>query len=82
MSTVIERLHKPLGVCNVCQALTNLHEDLNHRCHGRFNYRPCYGTFKSGVSALWDECESCHATGHVGSECCRACAGFGWRLYA
>ena len=55
--SVVEKLHKPLGVCSVCQKLTNLHEDLNHRCHGRFNGRPCYGTYKSGVSALWDECE-------------------------
>ena len=80
--SVVEKLRKPLGVCSVCQALTNLHEDLNHRCHGRFNGRPCYGTFKSGVSALWDPCDACHSTGRVGSESCRECAGFGWRLYA
>ena len=80
--TILEKLHKPLGVCSVCHKLSNLHEDLNHRCHGKFNGRPCYGTYKSGVSALWDECESCHASGHVGSETCRECAGFGWRLYA
>jgi len=80
--TIVEKLRKPLAVCSVCQKLTNAHEDLNNRCRGSFNGRRCYGTFKSGVSSLWDECESCHATGHVGSQVCRECAGFGWHLYA
>ena len=37
---------------------------------------------KSAVNTLWDECESCHATGKVGPLPCRECAGFGWKLYA
>ena len=79
---VVEKLHKPLAVCQVCHALSNAHEDLNQRCRGTFNGRRCYGVMKSGVSALWDECESCHATGRVGSVSCTECKGFGWRLYA
>lgn len=50
---------KPLGVCSVCHALTDQHEYLNQRCHGTFQGRRCYGTYKSGVSALWDRCEGC-----------------------
>jgi len=34
------------------------------------------------VNTLWDECESCRATGKVGVLPCRECAGFGWKLYA
>jgi hypothetical protein len=82
MSLVLEKLRKPLGVCGVCHALTNAHEQLNQRCRGMFNGRRCYGIMKSGVSALWDECESCHAAGRIGSLPCRECGGFGWRLYA
>ena len=44
--------------------------------------RRCAGVVKSAVNTLWDECESCHATGKVGPLPCRECAGFGWRLYA
>jgi hypothetical protein len=73
---------KPLGVCSVCHALTDRHEYLNQRCRESFQGRRCYGTFKSGVSALWDRCEGCHGTGKVGTQRCGECAGFGWKLYA
>ena len=75
------RKHKPLAACSVCNALTNLHEALNHRCDKVVSGRRCYGTYKSGVAYLWDHCESCDATGVVGSLTCNACEGFGWRLY-
>ena len=72
---------KPLAVCSVCNALTNLHESLNHRCDKIVTGRRCYGTYKSGITRLWDACESCEATGMVGSQVCSACAGYGWTLY-
>jgi hypothetical protein len=80
--TVLEKLATPVAVCSVCHALTNAHENLNHRCHKIVHGRRCYGTFKSGLSYLWDECDSCHASGRVGSQACAECGGFGWRLYA
>ena len=52
---------KPLAACNVCHALTNLHEALNHRCSKAVNGRRCYGTYKSALTYLWDACESCSA---------------------
>ena len=72
---------KPAGVCNVCHALTNHHEHLNHRCDHVVNGRRCYGTFRSALTDLWDECGSCQGVGMVGTEVCGECAGFGWRLY-
>lgn len=75
------KLAHPLGVCNVCHALTNLHEALNHRCDKVVTGRRCYGTYKSGMAYLWDQCESCEATGAVGSQKCSECNGYGWRLY-
>jgi hypothetical protein len=72
---------KPLGACSVCHALTNGHEFLNHRCDEVVNGRRCYGTYKSAITYLWDACESCDATGVVGSQLCGACAGFGWTMY-
>jgi hypothetical protein len=76
------KLHKPLGACSVCGALTNRHELLNHRCDKVVYGRRCYGTYKSSVTFLWDECEGCGGTGVVGTEVCGACEGFGWRRYA
>jgi DnaJ-class molecular chaperone len=73
---------KPSGVCTVCQASFNKHEALNHRCDKVLTGRRCAGVVKSAVNTLWDECESCHATGKVGPLPCRECAGFGWRIYA
>jgi hypothetical protein len=72
---------KPSGVCSVCQALSIRHEALNHRCDKMVNSRRCSGTVKSAVNSLWDECESCRATGKVGIRACSECAGFGWRFY-
>jgi hypothetical protein len=72
---------KPLAACNVCQTLTNQHESMNHRCDKVVSGRRCYGTYKSAMSFLWDECDSCEATGMVGSQVCSACEGFGWRMY-
>jgi hypothetical protein len=75
------KLPHPLGVCNVCHALTNLHEALNHRCDKVVTGRRCYGTYKSGMAYLWDLCEACEATGMVGSQVCSACGGYGWTMY-
>ena len=72
---------KPRAACNVCHALTNLHEALNHRCSTVVNGRRCYGTYKSALTFLWDACESCESTGKVGTQVCSECGGFGWRLY-
>ncbi len=72
---------KPLGACSVCYALTNQHEYLNHRCNQVINGRRCYGTFKSAMTYLWDQCESCEATGKVGTQVCSECSGFGWKMY-
>lgn len=77
----LSKLPHPLAVCSVCGAMTNEHESLNHRCDRTVTGRRCYGTYKSGVSHLWDQCESCEATGKVGSQVCSACNGFGWNLY-
>lgn len=73
---------KPSGTCNLCNAPTDRREALNHRCSLVVNGRRCSGTVKSAVNALWDECESCHATGRVGTEECAECKGFGWKIYA
>ena len=72
---------KPLAACSVCHALSNVHEDLNHRCNESLHGRRCYGTYKSAISYLWDRCESCEGTGVVGSQACSECAGFGWKMY-
>lgn len=76
------KLPHPIGVCDVCHALTNRREDLNHRCTKVVTGRRCYGTFKSAMAFLWDPCGSCDATGRVGSQTCTECGGYGWRLYA
>ena len=73
---------KPRGVCTVCRAPDDRHEALNHRCARALNGRRCAGTVQSAVHALWDECESCRATGKLGTRACAECAGFGWKLYA
>ena len=72
---------KPFAACSVCQALTSQRGDLNHRCGKVVNGRRCWGTYKSAVTFLWDPCESCEATGRVGTQVCGECAGFGWKLY-
>lgn len=73
---------KPVGVCSVCFALTEDRDKLNHRCQAVHKNRRCPGRFLHDLSHVWDECQSCHATGKVGSEVCVECAGFGWRLFA
>jgi hypothetical protein len=78
----LTKKHKPTGVCSVCSAPNSRHEALNHRCDKVVSGRRCAGVVKSAVNTLWDECESCHATGKLGMLPCRECAGFGWRLYA
>lgn len=75
------KLAHPLAACNVCGARTNLLEAVNHRCDRVVTGRRCYGTYKSGIIDLWDACESCGATGWVGTVPCTACAGFGWSKY-
>jgi hypothetical protein len=71
---------KPLPVCSVCQMPSVRREDLNHRCRSTFQGRRCYGTFKGGVTALWDRCQSCEGHGQVGKQ--PRADGFGWRIYA
>jgi hypothetical protein len=34
------------------------------------------------LTHVWAECETCHATGKVGTQVCDGCLGFGWRLIA
>jgi hypothetical protein len=78
----LSKKDKPTGVCTVCQSANSRREALNHRCDKVVTGRRCAGVVKSAVNTLWDECESCRATGKVGLLPCRECAGFGWRLYA
>jgi hypothetical protein len=73
---------KPGGVCSVCNSPNSRREALNHRCDQVVSGRRCSGIVRSAVNTLWDECDSCHATGKVGTVACRECAGFGWKLYA
>lgn len=73
---------KPTGACSACQAAYDRHEALNQRCDRVVNGRRCAGIVRSAVNALWDECESCHASGKLGLHACRDCGGFGWKLYA
>jgi hypothetical protein len=77
-----EKLPKPSGVCSVCSALSKERRAINNRCSGTFAGRRCSGTMKSATGRLWDQCESCGATGKVGSQACGACASFGWKMYA
>jgi hypothetical protein len=77
-----DKLPKPSGVCSVCSALSNERRQLNNRCDGMFAGRRCSGTMKIATSRLWDQCESCGATGKVGSQVCSACLAFGWKMYA
>ena len=72
---------KPLAACNVCHALTDRHDVINHRCGQVVNGRRCYGTFRSAITDMWDECGSCQGVGMVETEVCGECAGFGWKLY-
>jgi hypothetical protein len=76
-----EKMPKPLAACNVCHALTNQHELVNHRCDKVVYGRRCYGTYKSALTYLWDACEGCDSTGKVGTQVCTACGGFGWKMY-
>ena len=76
-----EILPKPLGVCDVCHALTKVHEALNNRCDKVVNGRRCYGHYKSALGYLWDRCEACDGHGKVGTQACTNCQGFGWLLY-
>ena len=77
----LQKKHKPAGACNVCHALTDKHELLNSRCMKTVNNRRCSGIYKSGLTDIWDECESCKAAGLVGTQVCIECSGFGWHLY-
>jgi hypothetical protein len=73
---------KPAGVCSVCFALTDDRDQVNHRCRRVYNNRRCSGRYHHDLGLIWDECQSCHAIGKVGSEVCIECGGFGWRLFA
>lgn len=74
------RRPKPLGVCNVCGQLTDMLEMVNQRCNRTIHGRRCAGQIKSELGHIWVKCESCDAAGKVGSQKCRECLGFGWRL--
>ena len=76
-----EKKAKPAGACSVCYALTNMREFLNHRCDKVVTGRRCYGVYKSSLTYVWDMCDTCEGYGGVGSEACRSCEGFGWRLH-
>ena len=76
------RKPKPLGVCNVCGALTDQIEFVNQRCNKTLHGRRCAGLFKSELTHVWAECEECDAVGKVGTQICMSCEGFGWRLIA
>ncbi len=71
---------KPLGVCDVCHVLTELHADVNHRCRQIRDGRRCSGIYKSGLGVTWEECQTCLAHGVVGRQPCTACGGHGWHL--
>jgi hypothetical protein len=73
---------KPLGVCNVCGALTDQVEFVNQRCNKVVYGRRCYGQYKSELTHVWAECETCRASGKVGTQRCEGCEGFGWKLLA
>lgn len=73
---------KPLAVCDVCRSFTIVHEDVNHRCGKPYRGRRCYGIYKSALGMVWIECQSCGATGIVGSLPCSECSGFGWHLFS
>jgi DnaJ-class molecular chaperone len=77
-----DRKAKPLAVCSVCQGLTDQRANLSQRCNHVINGRRCFGTFKSAITFLWDQCESCEGTGTIARRACTVCAGFGWKLYA
>jgi hypothetical protein len=72
---------KPLANCDVCHALTNLKMEVNQRCRATVKGRRCSGIFRSGLGQTWSECQTCGATGILGSQVCGDCAGFGWKLF-
>ncbi len=74
------RRPKPLAACSECRAITDLHEQVNHRCNALVNGRRCPGIYHSDLSFVWDKCQGCDATGRVGSQVCVECAGMGWHL--
>jgi len=71
---------KPLGACSECRAITDLLEQVNHRCSRTVNGRRCAGIYHSNLSFVWDKCQACGATGRVGSQVCTECKGMGWHL--
>jgi hypothetical protein len=73
---------KPLGVCNICNALTDQSIFVNQRCGRTVNGKRCAGQFRNELSRVWGECDECRALGKVGSQICGSCSGFGWMLIA
>lgn len=72
---------KPLAECEVCHWPTALKMEINHRCTHTVHGRRCSGVFKAGLGKVWNECQTCHATGELGSQVCSDCSGFGWKLF-
>ena len=77
-----QKKDKPIGVCSVCQALSERRENLKHRCDQMVAGRRCSGIYESALTRLWDECQGCEGTGQVGTQICSECKGFGWKLYS
>jgi hypothetical protein len=71
---------KPVAACMECRAITDMHEQVNHRCDRLVNGRRCPGIYRSDLSLVWDKCQGCEATGYIGSQACVECAGMGWHL--
>ncbi|MCC6473530.1 MAG: hypothetical protein IT514_07265 [Burkholderiales bacterium] len=74
------RKRKPLGVCDVCGAYIGIKMYLNHRCQQSRYGRRCPGKYKSDLGHVWNECQSCRATGVLGGGACPDCGGWGWSL--
>lgn len=72
---------KPIADCEVCHWPTTLKMEVNHRCTRTVHGRRCWGVFKAGLGKVWVECQSCGATGKVGTLQCMECKGFGWMLF-
>jgi DnaJ-class molecular chaperone len=45
------------------------------------NGRRCAGIYHSNLSFVWDKCQACKATGHIGRQVCGECNGMGWHLH-
>jgi DnaJ-class molecular chaperone len=73
------KLRHPVGKCTNCGDEVYDLRMTNERCTSGSGKRRCRGVIRSMVSVGdWKECETCGATGFVGSETCASCDGTGW----